>query len=114
MKTNKIENLKYELEEVKDLLIALGDEKRQIIIIALLNDHACNGLRVIDLTEETKLSRPAVSHHLKILKQIGIVAIRREGTKNYYYLSNTVPEMEKLRDLLNNVLEVMDGREEER
>ncbi|WP_040984177.1 ArsR/SmtB family transcription factor [Oceanobacillus jeddahense] len=116
MKTNEIENLKIEFEEVKDFLIALGDEKRQIIMIALLNDHACNGcngLRVIDLTEATNLSRPAVSHHLKILKQIGLVAIRREGTKNYYYLSNAVPEMKKLRDLLDNVMSTMAEGEEE-
>ncbi|WP_339183648.1 metalloregulator ArsR/SmtB family transcription factor [Oceanobacillus sp. FSL W7-1293] len=116
MKTNEIENLKNEFDVVKDFLIALGDEKRQIIIVALLNDHACNGcqgLRVIDLTEATKLSRPAVSHHLKILKQIGIVDIRREGTKNYYYLCNAVPEMKKLRDLLDNVMSVMaEGNEE--
>lgn len=57
MKTNEIKKLKYEFEEVKDFLIALGDEKRQIIIIALLNDHACQGLRVVDLTEATELSR---------------------------------------------------------
>lgn len=116
MKTNEIENLKIEFEEVKDFLIALGDEKRQIIMIALLNDHACNGcqgLRVIDLTEATKLSRPAVSHHLKILKQIGIVNIRREGTKNYYYLSSAVPEMKKLRDLLDNVMLTMEEGEKE-
>lgn len=112
MKINKVEKLKTEFEEVKDFLIALGDEKRQIIIIALLNDHACQGLRVVDLTDLTKLSRPAVSHHLKILKQIGIVDIRREGTKNYYYLSNAESEINKLRSLLDNVLSVMEEKNE--
>ncbi|MCT1903737.1 ArsR/SmtB family transcription factor [Oceanobacillus sojae] len=113
MKTDKMEKLKYGFEEVKDFLIALGDEKRQIIIIALLNDHACKGLRVIDLTDLTELSRPAVSHHLKILKQIGIVDIRREGTKNYYYLSNAASEINKLRNLLDDVMEVMTEKKEE-
>ena len=35
----------------------------------------------------TSLSRPAISHHLKILKEAGIVDIRQEGTANYYYLT---------------------------
>ncbi|MFD1452783.1 MULTISPECIES: ArsR/SmtB family transcription factor [Oceanobacillus] len=113
MKTNEIKKLKYEFEEVKDFLIALGDEKRQIIIIALLNDHACQGLRVVDLTEATELSRPAVSHHLKILKQIGMIDIRREGTKNYYYLSNAAAEINKLRNLLDNVMSVMTENQKE-
>lgn len=32
-------------------------------------------------------TRPSVSHHLKILKESGIVAMRQEGTKNFCYLS---------------------------
>ncbi|CAI3251434.1 zinc-binding dehydrogenase [Enterococcus cecorum] len=38
------------------------------------------------ITEKTHLSRPAVSHHIKILKDAGVVEMRKEGTKNYYYL----------------------------
>ncbi len=34
-----------------------------------------------EITEKTHLSRPAVSHHLKILKEAEIVNLRREGTK---------------------------------
>lgn len=45
----------------------------------------CNGVRVGAITEMTNLSRPAVSHHLSILKDAGLVKLRREGTKNYYY-----------------------------
>jgi len=45
----------------------------------------CSGVRVMEITERTHLSRPAVSHHLQILKDAGILKMRREGTKNYYY-----------------------------
>ncbi|WP_341481872.1 metalloregulator ArsR/SmtB family transcription factor [Enterococcus cecorum] len=44
------------------------------------------GTRVGAITEKTHLSRPAVSHHIKILKDAGVVGMRKEGTKNYYYL----------------------------
>ena len=64
----KFEHLKDELSEVGDFLIALGDDKRQAIIIKLLEKSDCKGIQVGDLIEATGLSRPAVSHHLKNLK----------------------------------------------
>ena len=45
------------------------------------------GLNVNEITRRTSLSRPAISHHLKILKDAGIVGVRQEGTANYYYLT---------------------------
>ncbi|MDR3829107.1 MAG: ArsR family transcriptional regulator, partial [Candidatus Copromonas sp.] len=36
----------------------------------------------------TSLSRPAVSHHLKILKDTGLIDVLRKGVCNYYYLTN--------------------------
>ncbi|GEN95933.1 hypothetical protein PET01_19830 [Pediococcus ethanolidurans] len=41
-------------------------------------------MRVGELTTRTHLSRPAVSHHLKILKEAKLVSIRKDGTKHYY------------------------------
>lgn len=45
------------------------------------------GMNVNEITGKTSLSRPAISHHLKILKDAGLVNIRQEGTANYYYLT---------------------------
>lgn len=98
-----MEQLKSDFREISDFLIALGDEKRQAIIVALLQDKACQGLRVVDLTEATQLSRPAISHHLKILKQAGLIDMISEGTKNYYFLSHDTKEIDKLKKLLNDV-----------
>ena len=67
----------------QSLLLALGDENRQLLIIALLR-FGCDGARVGALTAQTRLSRPAVSHHLKILKDADLVTLRKEGTKYYY------------------------------
>lgn len=43
-------------------------------------------MRVPEITKKTHLSRPAVSHHLKILKDTGLVNIHHIGTMSYYYL----------------------------
>ncbi len=88
------------------LFIALGDEVRLSIIgvlsqTGLYDDQGRNvvsflegyhssgkmGMNVKEITEQTSLSRPAISHHLKILKDAGLVNIRQEGTANYYYLT---------------------------
>lgn len=92
--------LKKQFNECMPLFIALGDEMR-LTIIEVLTNAACkncgddfsaqnlclHGLNVREITEKTSLSRPAVSHHLKILKTAGLISVRREGTCNYYYLS---------------------------
>ncbi len=83
------EELKQAFRQCMPLFIALGDETRLTIIEALTGHKPfdSHGLNVNQLTERTHLSRPAVSHHLKILKDAGLVNARREGTANYYYLT---------------------------
>lgn len=84
--------------------VALGDETRQqIIMTLLLND--LNGIRVGEITSKTHLSRPAVSHHLKTLKDAGIVNMRREGTKNYYYVDADESQWKKMMELTAYVYE---------
>ena len=62
------------------LFIALGDEVRLNIIEALCiasqNGHT-EGLNVNEITRQTNLSRPAISHHLKIMKSCGLVEVTR-------------------------------------
>ena len=67
------------------ILTAIGDETRQHLILEMMKMGNCMGVRVGDITKKTNLSRPAVSHHLQIMKDAGIVKVRKEGTKNYYY-----------------------------
>lgn len=105
------QQLRLDFAEVSDFLIALGDEKRQAIIIRLLETGACQGVQVSELTETTHLSRPAVSHHLKILREANIVKYRSEGTRNFYYLSHEMKEIDKLKQLLNDVTNVIEKEE---
>lgn len=78
------------------LLTAIGDETRQYLIVEMMKMGDCNGVRVGAITERTNLSRPAVSHHLQIMKNAGIIKVRKEGTKNYYYFDPANEALDRL------------------
>ena len=67
--------------------VALGDEGRQRIFMELLANYG--GLRVGELVNVVGLSRPTISHHLKILREAGLVDYYSVGTKNYYHVDST-------------------------
>lgn len=92
----QVEELTNSLAACSPLLTAMGDETRQHLILEMLKIGKFGGLRVGEITERTNLSRPAVSHHLQILKNTGIVKMRREGTKNYYYFDPQMPAFDQL------------------
>ncbi|MDC7239326.1 MAG: metalloregulator ArsR/SmtB family transcription factor [Spirochaetales bacterium] len=78
----------------------MADSTRQKIVLLLAEGH--EALNVGAITEQVSLSRPAVSHHLKILLQAGMVDYTRKGTENYYFL--TMHSMIKvLKDFVNVV-----------
>ncbi|MDG4655721.1 metalloregulator ArsR/SmtB family transcription factor [Ectobacillus antri] len=66
------------------LFQALSDPARQDIILLLAENEA---LTVNEITEFSSLSRPAISHHLKILRTNKLVTIEQKGTQRYYSLS---------------------------
>lgn len=68
--------------DVLPLFNAMGDKKRQQIILLLAHHHR---LSVGELTSFTELSRPTVSHHIKVLREAGLVNEERQGTKRYYH-----------------------------
>lgn len=98
--------LAEEIRKTKTILTALGDEVRQHLILVMLQSPECSGLRVLDIAAKTNLSRPAVSHHLQILKNAGIVQMRREGTKNYYYF-DAADSLSDLIHMLTHAKELM-------
>lgn len=82
--------------------IAIGDQTRQQIIMAIMRSDI-DGIRVGEITPKTHLSRPAVSHHIKILKDAGIIGMRREGTRNYYYVEYSMEELQKIETLFGHI-----------
>jgi len=59
---------------------ALADETRQQILQILLEGEIC----VSDLAESFSMSQPTISHHLNILKNLGLVTSRKDGKHVYY------------------------------
>ncbi len=97
---NEIVQLSQDLAECRKILTALGDTNRQYLLLEMMKMETCSGVRVVEITERTHLSRPAVSHHLQILKDAGILKMRREGTKNYYYFDRDQVSIQRLIDAL--------------
>jgi ArsR family transcriptional regulator, arsenate/arsenite/antimonite-responsive transcriptional repressor len=82
-------------EELALTFKALADPTRVSIINRLASGEACC---VCDLTQAFELSQPTVSHHLRILRQAGLVHVERRGTWAYYRL---IPDaIERLRSVL--------------
>ncbi|MET7400292.1 metalloregulator ArsR/SmtB family transcription factor [Dactylosporangium sp. NPDC005572] len=68
------------MTNVAAMLTALGDPTRQ----AILDRLADGPLAVGELAEVLPVSRPAVSQHLKVLKEAGLVTDRQHGTRRLY------------------------------
>lgn len=98
--------LANEFELYRKVFIALGDETRQQIFITLLN-HDTVGMRVPEITKKTHLSRPAVSHHLRVLKDAGLIKMHKVGTMNYYYVDAAKSCWTGLKNLVEHVDKVV-------
>jgi DNA-binding transcriptional ArsR family regulator len=81
------------------LFQTLSDPHRQDIIMLLAEHEA---LTVNEITEHSKLSRPAISHHLKILRDAGLVKVEQKGTQRYYILSID-SAVQLLKELIHSV-----------
>lgn len=81
------------------LFHALGDPARQDIILLLAETER---LTVNEIADQSRLSRPAISHHLKILKDQGLVVTEQQGTKRFYSLTleDSVAMLKKLISLV--------------
>lgn len=104
--SEEIESLAADFSSSAKVLIAIGDETRQHIILEMLKMSDCSGVRVGEITEKTNLSRPAVSHHLQIMKDAGILKVRKEGTKNYYYFDPDMKMLEQVSESLNLIIAI--------
>ena len=80
----------------------LSDPKRILLLYALADGPR----RVTDLVETLELPQPTVSHHLKILRERGLVTTERDGTAVYYSLADrrVIQALELLRAVLADML----------
>jgi|SRR5688500_10246603 DNA-binding transcriptional ArsR family regulator len=62
----------------------LGDPVRRRILELLLSDEQSSGEIVAVIRSEFGISQPAVSQHLRVLRENGFARVRAEGTRRLY------------------------------
>ena len=75
---------RLQAERMARIAKALGDPIR-LTLVDVLRKHA-GKVCVCELVPLFHLSQPTVSHHLKVLRDAGVVASEREGLWAYYYV----------------------------
>ena len=73
----------------------LKDPHRQKIILMLCEQGK---LTVNEIAEQSSLSRPAISHHLKLLREQGLIKVQQKGTRRLYS-SSLQPAIRLLKEL---------------
>jgi ArsR family transcriptional regulator len=86
-------------EQVK-LLSAIADPTRLRIIEML--SGACDSICVCDITTQFDLGQPTISHHLKVLRDAGLVSWEKRGLWVYYSLNR--PAFEEMAAYLSGLL----------
>ena len=72
------------LYRLADLFKVFGDPTRIRILYKLSEQELC----VCDIAEVLEMTQSAISHQLRILKQMSLVKFRREGKTVYYSLAD--------------------------
>lgn len=81
MNSDKAKAIPPQWAHMSKLFTALGDEQRQRILLTFGKGEELN---VTQIASASSLSRPAVSHHLKVLREAGALSARKQGREIYY------------------------------
>ena len=83
------------IERLTEVFKMLADRNRLKVVVAL---GQYGKMHVTDLCKLLKQSQPAVSHHLTLMRNVGLVDYDRNGKHNFYYLAS-----DHLRDLFEQL-----------
>ena len=83
MNRNYLRAIPREWRTISRAFTALCDEHRQRILLTFEKGERLN---VGQIAEVSTLSRSAVSHHLKLLREAGVLASRKEGKEVFYWI----------------------------
>ena len=88
------------LRESTSFFSTLQEENRQEIVSLLFEN---GGMSVTEITDKMNLSRPAISHHLKLLLQTDLVYVEKRGKERVYFLNVECVKsnVERFMNLLN-------------
>lgn len=84
MKDSYAKSIPIEWTNTSKIFVALGDEHRQRIVLMFEKDERLN---VSQIANASTLSRPTVSHHLKILLDAGVLCTEKVGKEVFYWLN---------------------------
>mgnify|MGYP003314950352 FL=1 len=82
--SDKIKISAQEIEELSQFYKIFGDPTRLRILHTLFGTEMCVG----ELAEKLSMEQSAISHQLRVLKQIKLVAARRDGKQMVYSLAD--------------------------
>ena len=99
MNKNYMRSLPREWRDMAEVFVALGDEHRQRIMLTFEKGER---LTVGQIAEVSTLSRPAVSHHLKILRSAGLLDEEKIGKEVFLSINKKLLE-QTLGDVLDYV-----------
>lgn len=86
-----------EWQDVSAMFVALGDEHRQRILLTFEPGERLNVGQIVSVST---LSRTAVSHHLRVLRQAGVLQSEKIGKEVYFWI-----DKERMAEALGSVLE---------
>ena len=88
-------------QNIADIFRQLGDPNRIRIFWLLCHCEEC----VVNIAAMMDMSSPAVSHHLRILRDSGLLTTRRDGKEVYYHAADTA-QARLLHELIEQVMDV--------
>ncbi len=90
-----------DFQTIAEIFKQLGDTTRIRIFFLLCHCEEC----VINISAMLDMSSPAVSHHLRPLRNSGLILSRREGKEVYYRAADT-PQSQLLHQMIEQVMEI--------
>lgn len=99
MNRNYMRTIPQEWRNIAKVYTALGDEHRQRILLTFGRGERLNVGKIVEVST---LSRSAVSHHLKILREAGVLQSQKEGKEVYFWINKAflVAAMETVVDFI--------------
>ena len=95
MHTNYSRSIPRQWRDIAKVFVAMGDAHRQRILLTFSRGERLNVGRI---AEVSTLSRSAVSHHLKIMREAGVLGSEKIGKEVWFWV-----EREALLDALAEV-----------
>jgi len=100
MKNGYSKSLPKAWQGIAQVFSALGDEHRQRMLLLFERGER---LTAGQIAEASTLSQPTVSHHLKVLREAGVLKSEKQGREVYYWIDRT-----SVRQALMRVVDYID------